>query len=64
MISNEKVVNNKVIELIKIYNVCFGNFSIQLFLTIQNLKFKIWEIQIDCWDSKIFQIKKLSSKKL
>jgi hypothetical protein len=34
------------------------------FLTIRNLKFKIWEIQIDFWDSKIFQIKKLSSTKL
>jgi len=30
MISNEKVVNNKVVELIKIYNFCFGHFSIRL----------------------------------
>ena len=30
MISNEKVVNNKVVELIKIYNFCFAHFSIRL----------------------------------
>jgi hypothetical protein len=30
MISNEKVVNNKVVELIDIDNFCFGHFSIRL----------------------------------
>ena len=40
MISNEKVVNYKVLELIEIYNFYFGHFSIELCLNNSNFKFQ------------------------
>jgi hypothetical protein len=44
MISNEKDINYKVVGLIKSYNFGFGRFSIWGHL--QNLNFKILELQI------------------
>ena len=40
MISNEKVVNYKVLELIEIYNFYFGHFSIELCLNNSKFKFQ------------------------
>jgi hypothetical protein len=40
MISNEKVVNNKVVKIIEIYNFNFGHFSIRLCLNYLKFKFQ------------------------
>jgi len=44
MVSNEKVINNKVVVLIEIYNFGFGQFYIRGRLKIVN--FKILELHI------------------
>jgi hypothetical protein len=38
MVSNAKVVNKKVVEIIEVYNFCFGPFSIQV--RLGNSKFE------------------------
>jgi hypothetical protein len=43
MISNEKVINYKVVQLFEIYNFGFGHFSIQDCL--KKIKFQMWQIQ-------------------
>jgi hypothetical protein len=40
ILDKKKVVNNKVIELIEIYNFCFIHFSIELCLNNLNFEFK------------------------
>jgi hypothetical protein len=50
MISNEKVINTKVIELIEIYNYYFGHLRIQLYLN--NLNFEFQKMTTRC---KVFE---------
>ena len=40
MISNENVINNKVVEIIKIYNIYFGHFFIRLCLNNSKFEFQ------------------------
>ena len=40
MISNENVINNKVVEIIKIYNFYFGHFFIRLCLNNSKFEFQ------------------------
>jgi hypothetical protein len=40
MISNENIMNTKVVELIKMYKLYFGHLSVRLYLNIQFLNFK------------------------
>ena len=43
MISNKKVINNKVVELIEIYNFYFGHVSIRLYFN--NSKFELQDMR-------------------
>jgi hypothetical protein len=47
MISNEKTIDNIVVEIMEIYNFCFDHFPILIYIEL--FKFKIlksWEVQI------------------
>ena len=60
MISNEIVINYKVVYLIEIYNFGFGRFSIQGHLyNSKKLNFKICALETEFWDHKWFQMKKV-----
>jgi hypothetical protein len=52
MTLNEKVINNKIVELIEIFKFCFDNFPIRVRLNCLNSKFsKFKELNI-FWDTK------------
>jgi hypothetical protein len=40
MISNENIMNTKVVELVKMYKLYFGHFSIRLCLNNPNFEFQ------------------------
>ena len=58
MISDVKVMNTKVVQLIKIYNFYFGYLIIWLNWTFQIWNFKKWQVRTKIWDPKWFQNKK------
>jgi hypothetical protein len=44
MVLKEKVMNNKVVDIIEIYKFCFRHISTGVVWTIQILNFKIWQL--------------------
>ena len=53
MIRTQKVMNIKVVELIKLYNFYFGHLSISLNLSHSNFEFQ----QMTAWHTKWFELK-------
>jgi hypothetical protein len=64
MISNEKVVNNKVVEIIEIYNFYFGYLSTRLCLNNQKLGFQNMIISNKILKQQMITTKKVITNKV
>jgi len=64
MMSNEKVMNIKVVDLNKIYNFYFGKLFMWLYLNHSNFEYQKRQIQTTFWNTKWIHMKKSWTWKL